>query len=89
MGLSGTVAPATLTVEQLASHTHEYKKPNMLGEIADYGHISGGPVVDPLDGQLTDSSGGSQSHTHALSGASNNASSLPPFYTLALIMRCA
>ena len=59
----------------------------MWGEIADYGHASDGPAVDPLDGQLTDSAGGSQSHTHGLSGTSNNATSLPLFYALSFIMR--
>ena len=60
----------------------------MRGAMADYGRDVG-PAVDPLDGQVTESVGGSQSHTHDLSGTSNNASSLPPFYTLAWVMRCA
>ena len=36
-----------------------------------------------------DKTGGSQSHTHALSGASGDAGSLPPYYALPLIMRIA
>ena len=59
----------------------------MRGVIADYGNAWEGPVVDPLDGQVTESAGGSQSHTHGLSGTSNNASSLPLFYALSFIMR--
>ena len=34
-------------------------------------------------------SGGSQPHTHSLSGASGEASSLPPYYALSYIMRIA
>ena len=33
--------------------------------------------------------GGSQPHTHSLSGASGEASSLPPYYALSYIMRTA
>lgn len=33
--------------------------------------------------------GGSQAHTHDLAGASGDASSLPPYYVLSFIMRCA
>ena len=33
--------------------------------------------------------GGNRPHTHALTGASGEASSLPPYYALALIMRIA
>ena len=79
----------TLTVDQLASHTHEYKKPNVAGQPADFGNPTGpGPLVDPRDSN-TVSTGGSQSHTHNFSGKSSNASNLPPYYTLAMIMRCA
>ena len=37
----------------------------------------------------TKSTGGSQPHTHALDGASEEASTLPPYYALTLIMRIA
>ena len=35
----------------------------------------------------TTNTGGSQSHTHALDGSTDNGSSLPPYFALALIMR--
>ena len=37
----------------------------------------------------TEPTGGSQAHTHNLTGASGDASSLPPYYVLSFIMRCA
>ena len=86
-GLSGTVGATTLTVEQLATHSHSiYVRATVQ---------SGGAENPPLDSTgaasnySTSEAGGSQPHTHALSGASGEASSLPPYYALALIMRCA
>ena len=35
----------------------------------------------------TQNAGGSPPHTHALSGESDSANSLPPYYALAMIMR--
>lgn len=84
-GLSGTVGSTTLTEAQLASHAHSYSKG--ATNRAYTGGNSG-----PLDRLITDqtgATGGSQSHTHTLSGASGEADSLPPYYALALIMRIA
>ncbi len=36
-----------------------------------------------------ETTGGSQPHTHSLSGDTGEASSLPPYYAFAFIMRCA
>lgn len=83
--LSGTVGDTTLTEKQLASHKHSYSK----GE-TNRAYSGGG--VGPLDRLVTDqtgATGGSQPHTHTLSGASGDADSLPPYYALALIMRIA
>ena len=83
--LSGTVGATTLTVEQLASHEHSYSKGTT-------GRLYTGGGAGPLDKLVTDQTGetgGSQPHTHTLSGASGSASSLPPYYALALIMRIA
>lgn len=82
--LSGTVGATTLTVEQLASHAHGYwsftiKHPN---------DAAPGKYVGSTPSQ-SDATGGSQPHTHSLSGASGQASSLPPYYALAYIMRVA
>lgn len=84
--LSGTVGATTLTVEQLASHEHSSDKR--------FGSKFGGGTLYGLNGDSggsfsTLATGGSQPHTHTLSGASGEASSLPPYYALAYIMRCA
>lgn len=84
-GLSGTVGATTLTVEQLASHEHSYSKGTT-------GRLYTGGGSGPLDKNVVDvtgSTGGSQSHTHTLDGASGEANGLPPYYALAYIMRTA
>ena len=79
--VTGTVGETTLTVEQLASHTHTFSK-------GTYGNIAEAKGSANSGKQTTDSTGGSQSHTHSLSGAkSGSASSLPPFYSLSYIIR--
>ena len=84
--LSGTVGQTTLTVEQLAAHNHQIPFDLLLP-------LAGSSVnkfpKSGSYGQRTDSTGGSQPHTHTLSGASGAADSLPPYYALALIMRIA
>ena len=82
--LSGTVGDTTLTVEQLASHGHGINIPTEYnGEGTRYRQW-----VNTKSGN-TSATGGSQPHTHALSGASGEANGLPPYYSLAYIMRCA
>ena len=79
--ISGTVGDTTLSVEQIAAHTHRMGRLEGGGGYAVYTGTTG-------DLSATMSTGGSQSHTHALSGAkSGSASSLPPYYALAYIMR--
>ena len=85
--MSGTVGATTLTVEQLASHEHAYMgSPN-------YQRRNGSTDADAAykpSSQITGTTGGSQPHTHNLSGGSSEtADSLPPYYALALIMRIA
>lgn len=83
--LSGTVEATTLTVEQLASHTHTV--PIRIG----YGPGSGDDY-NPwknTGSRETASTGGSQPHTHTLDGASGEANGLPPYYALSYIMRTA
>lgn len=82
--LSGSVGETTLTVEQLASHEHG------ITVVTGYnGAGVGYRIWQGTAGGNTESTGGSQPHSHTLSGASEEASSLPPYYTLAYIMRCA
>ena len=82
--LSGTVGSTTLTVEQLARHEHGIKVPTHYSGVGNE-YLQ---WVDTKQGN-TSATGGSQPHTHDLTGASGEASGLPPYYTLAYIMRCA
>lgn len=84
--LSGTVGSTTLTVEQLASHEHPYNDNHTSSGSGNPSGTSWG-VTD--EKRITGSAGGSQPHTHTLDGASGEASSLPPYYALSFIMRCA
>lgn len=82
--LTGTVGDTTLSTSQMPSHTHSV--PNQTGTNTNGTHIDGWSWGRPVN---TDSAGGSQPHTHDLTGASGDASSLPPYYVLSFIMRCA
>ena len=85
--LSGTVGETTLTVEQIASHGHTYNFQNSNRDCAWDDDPNMGFWLNTKTA-TTGSSGGSQSHTHSLSGTkSGSASSLPPYYALAYIMR--
>ena len=82
--LSGTVGETTLSVAQLAAHTHPYEYPNIKTN-----SVVGFGAYGDHSSTNTGATGGSKPHTHTLSGASGQASSLPPYYALAYIMRCA
>lgn len=84
--LSGTVGATTLSVEQMPRHTHSYTDAHSS---AGSGSPSGQSWGYTAETKVTAPSGGSQPHTHTLSGASGAADSLPPYYALALIMRIA
>ena len=84
--MSGTVGSTTLTVGQIPIHKH----PLMSFTLVGYG--SGGNR--PFDGNgdtlaFCGDEGGSQPHAHTLGGATGEESSLPPYYALSFIMRCA
>ena len=86
--VSGTVGETTLSTKQMPSHTHGYSKVTWWSGW--HGRNDGDDCKPPSDGQPTDATGGSQAHTHALSGAkSGSASTLPPYYALTYIMRIA
>jgi len=80
--ISGTVGATTLSVEQLAKHSHH---------MATYVGQAGSNAYAATAGSLssTQTTGGSQPHTHALDGASGEANGLPPYYALSYIMRTA
>ena len=80
--LSGTVGATTLTAQQMPSHSHSTNSGTT--------NAAGGNQRSEVAGQRqTGTAGGSQPHTHTLDGASSEANGLPPYYALALIMRCA
>lgn len=79
--LSGSVSPTTLTVAQLASHTHTFG-------IGTYGSSAEAKGAQSSN-QTTHATGGSQPHTHDLDGTAASADNLPPYYALAFIMRVA
>lgn len=85
-GLSGTVGETTLSVEQLATHSHQIDTNNSYQGAA---CVSSGNIPQPIASLSSKTAGGSQPHTHTLSGSSGAADSLPPYYALALIMRIA
>ena len=84
--ISGTVGSTTLSVDQIASHGHQIRSGAYgLGNEG----ITCKDSFDHQNSNLVSDAGGSQSHTHGLSGTSSNATSLPLFYALSFIMRVA
>ena len=80
--ISGTVGQTTLTVAQLAKHSHSYRSNIQTGHVTD-----DGTALEYPEEFNTGTTGDSQPHTHTLSGASGEANNLPPYYALAYIMR--
>ena len=72
-------------MEQLARHTHTAPA---AAQDAGGGIIAGGSGNAGSTWSL-DYTGDSQAHTHSFEVETGNASNLPPYYTLAMIMRCA
>ncbi len=86
-GLSGTVGATTLSEAQLAAHTHSTTAA-LCGAEGQYRYGANNQLVNNLAIWAT-YTGASQSHTHPLSGASGQASTLPPYHALTFIMRIA
>ena len=83
--ISGTVGATTLTISQMPSHTHSYTRYSSKG-----GEGRSWEQWYADSTQNTGATGGTQSHTHTLSGEkSTSASSFPPYYALAFIIRVA
>lgn len=93
--VSGTVGATTTTLAQTAAHGHVATlRAGYYSNIADVdGTLPFGTGVvgySAKTSEETNKAGTSASHTHSLSGVkSGSASSLPPYYALAFIMRCA
>lgn len=90
--LYGTVGETTLTEAQMPSHAH--MPSNRTTFVTEGGNgeadICAGPIYESYSiCKWTDTTGESASHTHALDGASGEASNLSPHYAFSFIMRCA
>ena len=81
--ISGTVWGTTLSVAQMPSHVHSGVERNGG---PNYHHSAQGAEYYTSYSN-TDAAGGSQPHTHALTGASGDASSLPPYYAGHYVIR--
>ena len=94
-GVSGTVGATTLTEAQLAAHGHAATlRAGYYSNVSDVeGPLpfgTGAIGYSSKTSEETNNAGTSASHVHSLSGVkSGSASSLPPYYALAYIMRCA
>ena len=86
--ISGTVGETTLTKEQLALHWHSIAV-NVVSSESTAPSISSWCSVEKMVSMKnsTYSTGGSDPHTHTFSGASGDANSLPPYYSLPYIIR--
>ena len=85
--VSGTVGATTLSEAQLAAHTHATTAA-LCGWTGQFRYGANNQLINNVAIQATPA-GASQPHTHPLSGASGQASTLPPYYALAYIMRVA
>lgn len=82
--ISGTVGSTTLSTSQMPSHSHSYSTVNAPGSTWGQGSTQ----LSRSD-RTTGTTGGSSSHDHSLSGSARSADSLPPFFSLAYVIRCA
>ena len=84
--ISGTVGATTLSVKQMPGHNHTAT----VGKFHTGGNNRGTYASGDNVVASTSQTGGSQSHTHSLSGFSSKAAnSLPPYYALSFVIRCA
>ena len=84
LGLSGTVGVTTLSVGQLAAHRHSC---GIQSSYKSTEYNAGG--VPHCDAGTSGYTGDNQPHTHSLAGPTGPANNLPPYYSLAYIMRVA
>ena len=85
--ISGTVGETTLSEAQLASHRHRAATGR---DSSGTTYIDGSGESPSWSNSAIGDTGGSQPHTHSLSGSSSEAAnSLPPYYVLPLVIRCA
>lgn len=87
--ISGTVGETTLTKEQMPTHNHKNAdQSGGYGSNPSQRYLTKDIHANTFGPSFSDNTGGSQPHTHSLAGIkSGNASTLPPYYALAYIMR--
>lgn len=87
--LSGTVGATTPTVSQMPGHNHYTALQN--GDGGGNGTQAFDSTSSPwgTSDYYSSIAGGSQAHTHSLEVSTGATSNLPPYYTLAYIMRIA
>ena len=75
----------TLSQSEIPSHTHEIAGALTGTSGGATGFIGGGNPI--FLNNVCKSVGGSQSHTHGLTGSTGDGNSLPPYYVLSMIVR--
>lgn len=75
-----------LTTGQLASHAH---RANLVVPVSGQGFQGTSSAATGNATASTDPTGRNESHTHTQEGETDDASNLPPYYALVMIMRCA
>lgn len=88
--VSGTVGETTLSVAQMASHSHTVRKATGYSDlqtpVCAGGNTPGGhPQYN--DESALYASGNSWGHTHALAASTGKASTMPSYHALSYIMR--
>lgn len=81
VNLSGSTGATTLTVDQMPSHTHSVSAINRGTE-----RLGPGESFGSVSTITTSATGGSQSHSHSLSGSAT-VSTLPPYYAKCYIQK--
>lgn len=84
VNLYGSTGATTLSVNQMPSHTHTFPMRSRLSS-TDYSSPSYTRTSNDSFG-YTDATGGSQSHSHSLSGSAA-VSTLPPYYAKCYIQK--
>ena len=77
----------TLSVEEISSHKHVYYQTLQTSDPQLPNGSQWG--ISATLARDTEYTGGSQSHTHDFTGSTAQGSTLPMYYTLSYIMRCA
>ena len=87
-GVSGTVGATTLDGNTMPWHQHFIPSGSTYGD-GNRSHLSTTSNNQNGTAQYTAGAGGGWAHTHSLAATCGTGSSLPPYYALAYIMRCA